>query len=226
MGETLFKDMIVDGDGLKKDLDEGKTYLAYIWEAISTFLWITIATRAGGSAWAWGFSYVVLTIVCGGSTMHTLCNLKNLLRGKESIVHFALNFFSHIVGAIAATQLAGHLGFAAPAVPEHGLSFGGIASANWHQFFFGHEFWGIFLFCVFHKKASNESGMPKSLWTILIMAVAFMIAGESTFVFVPARLFTGFGSFADASVWCCFLAQVWSVVVAEVFCDYVWHKYY
>merc|ERR1739848_135350 len=226
MGETLLKDMIIDGDGLKKGLDEGKTWMAYAWEAISTFLWITIATRAGGSAWAWGLSYVVLNIVCGGSTMHSLCNLRKLLRGDESIVHFALNMFSHILGAIAAHQLAGHLGFATPAVPDHGLSFGEIGSAEWHKFFFGHEFWGIFLFIVFHKKASNESGMPGSLWTILIMAVAFMIAGEASFVFVPARLFSGFSSFADANVWCCFLSQVWSVLVAEVFCDYVWKKNY
>lgn len=226
MGETLIKDMVVDADGLKKGLDEGKTWMAYIWEAISTFLWITIATRAGGSGWAWGLSYVVLNIVFGGSTMNSLCNLRALLRGNESIVHFALNMFSHVLGAIAAHQLAGHIGFDAPNVPDHGLSFGGIASANWHKFFFGHEFWGIFLYCVFKKKSNNASGMPDSLWGILIMAVAFMIAGESTFVFVPARLFSGFASFADATVWACFLSQVWSIVVAEVFCDYVWQKYY
>jgi len=225
MGETLIKDMIMDGDGLKKGLDEGKTWMAYIWEAISTFLWITIATRAGGSGWAWGLSYVVLNIVCGGSTMNSLCNLKNLLRGKESIVHFALNMFFQVLGGIAAYQLADHIGFAAPAVPAHGLTFAGIASAEWHKFFFGREFWGIFLFCMFNKKASNDSGMPASIWSILIMATAFMIAGAN-FVFVPARLFNGFAAFADAGVWCCFLAQAWAVLAAEVAGDYIWKKMY
>merc|ERR1712226_1522542 len=172
-----------------------------------------------------GSLYVVLNIVCGGSTMNSLCNLKNLLRGKESIVHFALNMFFQVLGGIAAYQLADHIGFAAPAVPAHGLTFAGIASAEWHKFFFGREFWGIFLFYMFNKKASNDSGMPASIWSILIMATAFMIAGAN-FVFVPARLFDGFAAFAEAGVWCCFLAQAWAVLAAEVAGDYIWKKMY
>merc|ERR1712080_332516 len=107
--------------------------------------------------------------------------------GNTSIVHFALKMFSHILGAIAAYTMAAKIGFAAPSAPAHGLSFG---EWNWKTFFFGREFWGIFLFCLFHSKHSNDSGIPEKLWTMLIMAVAFQVGGGN-FVFVqPECLLT------------------------------------
>jgi len=221
MGKLL-QDFQYEGKDLIKDLDAGKTWMSYFWEGATTFLWLIVATAAGNSSWAWALSYVVLGVTFGGSAMNSLCTFKEMIYGNTSIVHFALTMFSHVVGAIAAYQMAGGIGFTVPTVPAHGFSFG---TWNWKSFFFGREFWGIFLFCLFHSKHNNDSGMPEKLWTMLIMATAFQVGGDG-FVFVPSRMFTGFASFADGSVWCCFLSQIWAVLFASVIGDHVWKKYY
>ena len=222
MGKTLLKDFKYESKDLTDKLDEASTWVGLFWEAATTFLWLVVATGAGGNSWAWALSYVVIGIAFSGSTMNSLCNVKKLLYGDMSIVHFALNFVAHVLGAIAAYSMASQIGFAAPGVPDHGLSFG---EWNWKTFFFGREFWGIFLYCLFNRKSENESGIPASLWKLLTLAVAFQVGGAN-FVFVTARVFTGFASFAAGSTWCFVLAQVWAVLLACVVGDYVWHKYY
>ena len=220
MGGKIFEDIQYKGDDLKKDLDEGSTYMKLFWEAATTFGWLVVATAAGGSSWAWALSYVVLMITFHGSKMNSLCFFKDMINGKTSVVHFALNMFAHVLGAIAAYTMASQIGFAAPVAPAHGMSFSGF---DWKMFFFGREFWGIFLYIIFKEKANNQSGIPEKLWNMMILAVAFMIGGAN-FVFVPARMFTSFASFADAGLWCCFLSQVWAVVAACVVNQHVWVK--
>jgi len=221
--KTLLKDFQYEADDLKKDLDKPATWVKLFWEAATTFLWLVVATGAGGNSWAWALSYVVIGIAFNGSTMNSLCNVKKLLYGDDmSIVHFLLNLVAHVLGAIAAYTMAGQIGFAVPSAPAHGLSFAGF---DWKAFFFGREFWGIFLFCLFNRKSKNTTDIPASLWTLLTLAVAFQVGGEN-FVFVTARVFTGFNSFLDANVWCFVLAQVWAILFACVVGDFVWHKYY
>jgi hypothetical protein len=52
MGGKIFEDIQYKGDDLKKDLDEGSTYMKLFWEAATTFGWLVVATAAGGSSWA------------------------------------------------------------------------------------------------------------------------------------------------------------------------------
>merc|ERR1711907_202548 len=220
---TIFKDIKHEAEDLKKGLGDSKTWLSLFWEGVSTFLWLIVATSAGNGSWAWGLSYVVISLVFAGNKMNSLCVFKQFVYGETSIVHFALTFVAHALGAIAAYTLGPKVGFAAVQVPDHGLAFAGF---DWKTFLFGREFWGLFLFCLFReKKFDGEGGFPVSLWNVLILAVAFQIGGAN-FVFVPSRLFTGFASFADVSVWACFVAQIWAIVAAAVVGDYVWKKYW
>ena len=50
MGGKIFEDIQYKGDDLKKDLDEGSTYMKLFWEAATTFGWLVVATAAGGSS--------------------------------------------------------------------------------------------------------------------------------------------------------------------------------
>merc|ERR1711963_1388725 len=170
MAKTIFKDIQHDADDLKKGLDDSKTWLSLFWEGVSTFLWLIVATSAGNGSWAWGLSYVVIGLVFAGNKMNSLCVFKQFVYGETSIVHFALTFVAHALGAIAAYTLGPKIGF------------------DWKAFLFGREFWGLFLFCLFReKKFDGEGGFPSSLWNVLILAVAFQIGGAN-FVFVPSRL--------------------------------------
>merc|ERR1712079_806657 len=100
-----------------------------------------------------------------------------LLRGDSDIVQFVVAAVFHFLGAIGANYVAEFIGLSADSMPAHGLDFGTAFSVDFYKFFFSSEFIGLFLFAIF--RARSKSDMPSSLWTIVLVAVAFFIGGAN-----------------------------------------------
>merc|ERR1712226_784340 len=90
-------------------------------EAVGTALWMIIATQAGGSGWAWGLSFVVISLAFPGYSFNGLTNFMGMLRGDQNMVRFIFSFVFHSFGAIAAHMLCPELGFGTPSLPVHVL---------------------------------------------------------------------------------------------------------
>jgi len=214
---TLFKFKFnVDLD----DLRDAKYWSKLFIEGIGTLLWILIANQAVNAgtseAWAWGLIYSVLHLTFNGS-FNTLNNFAAFFRGETDLLSFILSFAFHILGSLAAVAASQWLGLGLVSF-DASLSFQNVISAEFYKFFFGAEFLGIFLFSVFSMKA-KENEVPKSVWSVLLVATAFWIGGAG-FGFFPARAFTNFGSFVNGNVWATVLVQFWAMFVALLVNEY------
>lgn len=220
MGKQIFVDFELAPDfGFLK---EASSWVGFFKEAIGTALWFAIANKAGGDAWAWGLAHVVVCLAFSNdSHFHGCCNFVNAMSGGNW-VKFFFTFFSQILGCIALGAVGGHIGLEGRAF-ETSLSFSTIASKNFYEYFFGTEFFGLFLYVIFSKRSSKDSGVPSSLWNILLIAVAFWVGGDG-FGFVPARNFNTFKSFCDAGAWATTVCQFWAVTVASVILDFAWKE--
>jgi len=202
-------------------LSEAKEWVDLFNQAVGTALWFAIANKAGGDAWAWGLSYVVVSIAFGTSgafNFNAAFDFVNVLSGNKNYVRFIFDFFFQILGCIAITAAGESIGLAAAAFAPS-LKFSQIASVDFYKFFFGQEFFGIFLYYIFSKRSTSD--IPASIWSILLVAVAFWVGGEE-FGFIAARSFSTFKSFASASSWATFVCQIWSATVGAALLEYAW----
>lgn len=216
----LFQDIDYKPDF--KFLSEAGEWVAMFNQAVGTALWFAIANKAGGDAWAWGLSYVVVNIAfgCSGAcNFNAAFDFVHVLKGDKNYIRFVFDFFFQILGCIAITAAGSHIGLDAGSF-EASLSFSTIASVDFYKYFFGTEFFGILLYCIFTNK-SNGGDIPASLWSILLVAVAFWVGGDG-FGFVAARSFSSFAAFANVNAWATFVCQIWSATVGAVLLEYAW----
>merc|ERR1712110_213940 len=205
-------------------LSESSTWSNLFCEGVSTALWIIVANKASGDAYAWGLSYVLVKMMFGGnSSMNSLCNIMSFLKGESDWLSTALNFVFHALGAMGAVHMSAAFGFNADNASASAAFTGenGLWSSTFYNYFFcNNEVIGLFLFAVFKFNSRNQSGMPDNLWSMLLIAMAFFVGGEG-FNFFPARFFNKFGAFSDAACWAALVQQVWAVALAAVFMDYL-----
>jgi len=213
----LFKDMKFNVD--MDDFSDAKFWCNLINEAIGTGLWVIIGTTGGGTGWAWGIGYAILSIAFGGS-YNCLSNFSNFCKGDESIFGFLFAFLAQAAGVMAAHHIAGPLGIATTKF-DATVAFDNAFSGEWKSFWFGSEVVGIFLYACFVAKAKNHD-LPKALFDVLMVATAFMIAGAG-FGFFPGHLFaSGWGSFTMMNTWATFCAQLFATLLAEVVLEFAW----
>lgn len=209
---------------LKPDFDcfkDAAFWCKMVMEAVGTGLWILLATKAGGE-WGWGLSYAVISLSFPGHSFNTLTNWGSLIRGDCDWLNFVMNFVFHFLGAICAQNLAPFIGLEADGDASHSLCFVGANcafSAEFYNFFFSSEFVGLFLYTIFTARSTTD--MPASLWTVLLITVAFWLGGAN-FVFLPARLFNKFTNFASAGAWAALVCQLWAATIAAVVLEYAW----
>jgi len=233
MGQ-LFKSMEFNKEEGRKSygyLKNTDMWMNHLNEAVGVALWVISATMAGGSGWAWGFTFVMVNLTFNAKNelnLNILDNFMSVFRNDTSIVQHVMTFFFHAFGVIGACMLAEHLGFSGTDVPAHKLNFMGgegmvgIFSKQAHHFLFGLEFIGLFMFTVWRAKGARPDDMPSSVWDMMMIALAFWIGGDA-FVFVPARLFTSFDAFKAASTWAMVICQWWSVMFTNIILEYVWN---
>jgi len=203
---------------------DAKFWCNMVMEAVGTGLWILIATKADSQqAWGWGLSFAIISLAFPGHTFNTLTNWCAMLKGECDWLNFLITFVFHFLGAIAANALAPHIGLDADSTPLHDLCFvgceNGAFTTKFYSFFFSSEFVGLFLYAIF--TARSKSDMPSSLWTVLLITVAFWLGGDN-FVFLPARLFNKFTNFASAGAWAALVCQLWASTLAAVILEYAW----
>jgi len=221
MGGRLFQDIkpLPNFD----DFKDAKFWMKHLMNAVGTGLWILLAVKIASngmsSGWAWGLSGAIVSLAFQGNCFNTLSCFNDMMRGDTDIVSFLISMVFHCFGAIGANYIAEFIGFTADATPAHGMSFAGAFSADFYKFFFSSEFVGLFLFAVF--TARSKSDMPSSLWSVLLVAVAFFVGGAN-FVFLPARLFGNCASFADPTAWAAFVCQLWATLFSAVVLEFAW----
>lgn len=217
----LFQDIkpLPDFDQFK----DAKFWSKHVMNAVGTGLWILLAVKisANGLAagWAWGLSGAIVSLAFQNNCFNTLNCFNDLVRGDTDVISFLVSMVFHAAGAIGANYIAGFVGFTADETPAHGLNFGTAFSANFYEFFFSSEFVGLFLFAIF--TARSKSDMPSSLWSVLLVAVAFFVGGAN-FVFLPARLFNDFSSFCSVDAWAGFVCQLWATLFSAIVLDFAW----
>jgi len=211
---------------LKPDFSEykdAKFWLNRIMDGVGLGLWILLAVKTSEhvhAGFAWGLTFAIVSLSFPNNGFDTLRNWVSLLNGDIDIVKFVVCTVFHFLGAIGANFVAGFIGLVADGAQAPAeLTFNTAFSAEFYKFFFSSEFVGLFLFAIF--SARSKSDMPSSLWSVLLIAVAFFVGGNS-FVFVPARFFNSYLSFASLSSWAGFVCQLWSATVGAIVLEFVW----
>lgn len=211
-------------------LKDPKTWGKLLMEAIGTALWIIVGTKLGGD-WGWGLSFAVISIAFPDYTFNTLTNWGEFLTGGTDWLSFLLTWFAHCIGSIFASAITGPLALG-DINAESSLSFraadaegndvpGGAFTLQFWTFWFGKEMIGIFLFTCFMARSKGNNDVPATIWTVLMVTVAFWLGG-SGFMFFPARLFSSWSAFAGQGAWATFICQMWSVLLAKIFLEWVW----
>jgi hypothetical protein len=222
-------------------LKDAKTWGKLLMEAVGSALWILVGTKMAQGAWGWGLSFVVISIAFPGFSFNTLSNWSRFLKGEENWFTYLLTWFAHCLGSIAAnsvskilslddTNFATSLSFRAckavavagtDTVTAHSVTVcEGAFSATFWEYFFGKEMIALFLFTCFVARAKGND-VPASLWTVLLIAVAFWLGGDG-FAFFPARAFDNWAAFGSQGAWATWICQMWAVLLANIFLQWVW----
>jgi len=217
----LFQDIkpLPDFDQFK----DAKFWSKHVMNAVGTGLWILLAVKLEknglADGWAWGLSGAIVSLAFQSNCLNTLNNFNDLVRGDSDVISFLVSLVFHASGAIGANYIAGFVGLDADVTPVHELSFNTAFSADFYKYFFSNEFVGLFLFAVF--TARSKSDMPSSLWSVLLVAVAFFVGGAE-FVFLPARLFNNVAAFYSAGAWAGFVCQLWATLFSAIVLEFAW----
>jgi len=218
----LFKDFKLKPDF--SDYSDAKFWLNRVMDGVGLGLWILLAVKTseqlGSNGFGWGLTFAVVSLSFPNNGFDTLRNWVNMLNGEIDFVKFIVCTVFHFLGAMGANFIAGFIGLEKDG--EHvvdNLNFGTAFSANFYDFFFSSEFVGLFLFAIF--SARSKSDMPSSLWSVLLIAIAFFVGGSS-FVFVPARFFNSHAHFINPACWAGLICQLWAATVGAIVLEYVW----
>jgi len=179
-------------------------------EFLGSLLWITVAAQAGGNAWAWGISYVIVLHAFENRNHFTpAVTFYRAAIGEQNPIQAFVWLIAQALGAFVAVHFATALGMEKDSAAGFGIN-------DWKNGV--QEFLGVAFFVWIHlQNAGNDgSDMPKSIVTIISIVVAFQLAGDNA-VFAANRQFAAF----DANF---YVAYLWGAVgaIAAAF-KYQWY---
>lgn len=154
-------------------------------EVVASMLFIMVATAGGANVWSWGVSFVVVGCVFAGCHINSWITFYKMFCGKMCPVQAIFYIGAQMLGAFLAGQLSGALGMAVDDVS--GTAF---AIDDWKSGLQEFITVAFFLWCFAHANSDRFAGdMPKNLFVLFAVAVAFMFNADTVFTF--SRCFAG-----------------------------------
>jgi hypothetical protein len=178
---------------------------------LGSLLWIMVASQAGGDAWGWAISYVIVSHAFENNQHFNPAITLYKVLAKQS--QDPIQGFFWLVMQILAAYVGGHLTAALGMTAD---SCAGFEIGSWKDGV--QEMLAVAFYVWIHlQNADNDnSDMPSAVVSILSIVVAFWLAGDNA-VFAANRQFVAF----NTNFWVAYLwGAVGSVVAAF---KYAWY---